>query len=292
MNRTALGVLSGQGLSILFTMVAVGTAFAEPPGMAMAGLVSPSVRYTLIALALAVLIVETLPRSLLLKVMPENLSFPLAMPEYVEGLDLEALQKYTNSLEASGFVRAMDYRLEAEGEVSFPGFGRLFIHPAHQCYGEVNQVVLPNGRGLPMRCAITSSLERGWLICTTDRDPDPVNHVLRNPQVLWVSRPDELVQDLLHGHIVTRGQIASDLNAGVTEELSTAAYLALQQQEIVAQREVIKRRSMSVALVEAFLFALRPRYEWLGDYPRIAAGTTTKAAKVRRRDARSDAARA
>jgi hypothetical protein len=204
--------------------------------------------------------------------MPTRLEFVPATPEETAGLDHGALENYTITLQELGFQHEMDYTTNTDKPTTNVGFARLFSHPVHACYAEVNQVISPDGDGAPMRCSLTSILDQGWSMTCGTRDPASVKTVWlwRRPRSLFSCYPGADAADLLDAHLELRRKLIDALDLPPPAPCSTDAYFEHEQAAAIDRKQALERRSAVGCLLEQWLLSKKPRAQWLGDYPRLA----------------------
>jgi hypothetical protein len=217
-------------------------------------------------LLLGALLVGALLKRAILGSVPLGIAYVPVEPADYPALDANALERYTWHYSALGFVHVGDYCLEAERGTVQPGFARLFVHPSEACYVEVNQLFPPTQSATPMRSMIGTLFEDDWALATTDRVPDGAIYMMRQPKSLWACRPDLSPSQLYRLHTELRDRVARDLGVRPVDATSRDAYVAHEQAAAYERLDTIRRKNIFVALAEIFLFPVRPKYEWLGDY--------------------------
>ncbi len=206
------------------------------------------------------------------KAVPQNFQFLPTTPDQFPRLDTEALRRYTERFESLGFVHLRDYTL-ADDRVTLAAssFGRLFANRERGCFAEVGQV-FPNGKKtMPMGCVVASLMEDGWSLATTDRKPQALVYLMRRPRALWTSRPLSKPAELMHHHLDRRRQIAHELGVKVIEDVSAETFFAHERRESADRQQALKSRNLAIGLAQAAAFKLKPKYEWMGEYPLVAA---------------------
>jgi hypothetical protein len=212
-------------------------------------------------------------KSRVLKRMPMTYSFPPATPSQFAALDLDALDRYTRTLEGMGFVRLLDFSLESDLTTTVPCFCRLLVHTRHHCFAEVSQF-FPKGKNpLPLKCSIQSSLQGGWTLSFSDRKPHATGSLLRRRRALVISMPDVAMGDLLHAFLKMRDQVCLDLGIAPVNNDTLQAYKDKMQRSASELREAVQQKSFVKGLPEVYLRQLsllktKPEYVWLGDYPK------------------------
>ena len=197
----------------------------------------------------------------------EQQFIPVDADEFPQ-LDINSLQEYTDALESAGFVQLIDFTIVSESRC----FVRLFVHPQHYCWAEVGQIFFKSKKPMPIAASITNALEPNWSLSTTDRKVDRflfgISYIWRHPRTLWISKPGVTPSKLLQTHLQRRGQIVSTINIEVTELTDTSldVYFAFQREERIKRKQALQRKSTIVGVVEALLFAVNPKQEWMGEY--------------------------
>ena len=213
---------------------------------------------------------------------PGQYSFPSAVPEQYPMLNRAALDRYTGDFEALGFTRLGDYSLApSDPSKSVPVFVRLFSHPRQQCFAEVGQVFPPGKAPLPFGCAVMSSLEDDWKVTVADRKPLPAQVLIRLPRSLSRSFPGMPAASLFEKFIQFRSQICADLGIRPLSNSTLQDYIADQQKHAALRKETVAKRSLTLGLGKYYgqKFGMnqdKECYEWLGDYPKIAAERGSK----------------
>ncbi len=188
-------------------------------------------------------------------------------------LDVNSLQEYTDALESAGFVQLVDFTIVSESRC----FARLFVHPQHYCWVEVGQIFLKSKKPMPIGVSIISFLEPDWSLYTNDikvsRFLSSIMHIWRHPRTLWISKPGVTPSKLLQTHLQRRGQIVNTINIEVTEltDTSLAAYFTFQREERIKRKQVLQRKNTIVGVMEALLFPVNPKQEWMGEYGDVVA---------------------
>jgi hypothetical protein len=62
-----------------------------------------------------------------------------------------------------------------------------------------------------------------------------------------------------------------DLGITVSTDVSWEVFRNLQQKSIILCKQIMRRKPLLLSILEATLFELNPKSEWLGDYPKEAA---------------------
>jgi hypothetical protein len=266
----------GIGSVILFVLFGFLAArlvsrLGKPAGPLLEGWGIPPALVVVCGIVVVALVLGVGLKQLLMSALPSELRFVPARREDFPQMDWQTVDRYTYDLQGFGFVWALDYTLESDVPTMPPGFGRLFIHPVHQCYAEVNQAFPPNAKPTPVRSMIASSLEGGWQLSTTDRKADAVTYMLRRPRSLWSSHPDAGPRELLQLHLEWRKRISAELGASPETTVSPEAYFAHEKADALERKEAFKRKNIFIGLGEMILFGFRPRTYWLGDCAQAGA---------------------
>ncbi|MEG3846181.1 hypothetical protein QT971_02215 [Microcoleus sp. herbarium19] len=207
-------------------------------------------------------------KPIFLEELSKDIKFVPVEPDEFPQLDAKSLQRYTDALESVGFVKLIDFKIVG-GQISFV---RLFVHPQHSCWAEVGQIFFKSRKPMPIAVTIGSALEPNWSLSTGDIKISSllfgIGYMMRHPRTLWISKPGVTPSKLLQTHLQRRGQIISTLNLEVTEltDTSLAAYFTFQLEERIKRKQVLQRKNIIVGLIEALLFAVNPKQEWMGEY--------------------------
>jgi len=215
-------------------------------------------------------IVLTLKRKIL-KNLPNTYGFPPARVEQFLKLDQAGLQKMTQDFEALGFTKLMDFSMVPDSGQYIPAFSRLMAHPRHHCLVEIFQVFPAKKKPMPLTYNINSNLHHGWSFSSAVRKTMALSYMMRLPKALWVYMPGVGPSELLAGHLARRSQITHELGISASADMSFEAYQACVLQRHAERRAAIQKKNIFFGLGEALAFKLRPKHEWLGDYPKQAA---------------------
>lgn len=207
-------------------------------------------------------------KPLILQDLSKDQEFIPADADEFPQLDINSLQRYTDALESAGFVQLIDFTIVSENRC----FARLFVHPQHYCWAEVSQIFFKSKKPMPIGASIMSSLEPDWSLSTTDKKVSSflfgIMHMWRQPRTLWISKPGISSSKLLQTHLQRLGKIVSTLNLEVTELTDTSPdfYFALEREARIKRKQALQRKNIIVGVVEALLFAVNPKQEWMGEY--------------------------
>lgn len=231
---------------------------APDPAIAVAGVVAIAVLFGIVAVGCAVLL--SIKRNLI-NACPIGLRFHPAEPEMFEGLDANALARYSADLGGMGFVELSSYTISVDQGTVQPGFARLFGQLDLECFAEVNQL-FPTGQSVPMRVVLATRFSDGWTAATTDREADAAVWLLRRPRACWRSAPAEGVASLLELHRDLCSRIVRETGARPEAPVTADCWYDAERRSAVTVRETLVRRSIVVVLWEFFTY--RGRSEWLG----------------------------
>jgi hypothetical protein len=101
-----------------------------------------------------------------------------------------------------------------------------------------------------------------------------ISYMMNRSKTLWQIFPEygvDDIQELLTTHLELRQEISSTLNLEVQTDLTLESYIHHEEDEGLQRRVVLKKKRILIALIEAYLFELNPKSEWLGDYAKFAA---------------------
>ncbi|MDJ0704346.1 MAG: hypothetical protein QNJ46_13765 [Leptolyngbyaceae cyanobacterium MO_188.B28] len=203
--------------------------------------------------------------------MPAGLEFEPAHPEDFSQLNQGQLDQYTEEIASLGFSPIADFKVTAElGKLS-PCFFRLFRHPEEGCHAVVSQSFPEKGNSLSQKCWITSFLEQGWTLRTTNESPYALAPLIHLSHYILNFRPNATPADLFQFHVSQRMPIASALNLEVLHSLSTEDVLIKAKEQNWREKQIIKRQNVALSFVKAVWFSLRPQRDLLGDYPSAIA---------------------
>lgn len=210
-------------------------------------------------------------------VIPEMIA--ASIDEYPR-LDHTSLENYTQTLESMDFNYLGDIGLGGEQGKNNPAMARVFWHSKHNCFAEVAQNFSGTdpAKDVGMRCTFGSLLDKPWLLATSNmaEGNNGFSHMMRRPKSLWQNFPEygstdiDDVQESLYKHLELRQAISSTLNIEAQTDLTLESFIHHEEDEGVQRRIVLEKKRILLALIEAYLFELNPKTEWLGDYAKFA----------------------
>ncbi|MBW4565853.1 MAG: hypothetical protein KME32_33180 [Mojavia pulchra JT2-VF2] len=204
----------------------------------------------------------------MLRATPNEWQFKVAVIADYPQLDLNWLQQQTTILESLGFVQLMDYNVDPGN-----GFARCFAHPQQYCFAEIGQIFTLKEDKLAKNCTFHSSLSQDWSLTAINREVnqlDGIAYIWRHPQAVRTYHSNINVDELLQAHLILRQQILTDVGISVSNDVSWSAYRSLGQQATIFRKQTLRRKNLLLAMLEATLFEMKPKSEWLGDYPKAA----------------------
>jgi hypothetical protein len=212
-------------------------------------------------------------KSRLLARLPEQLDWQPVDPQVTAGVDQESLAKATDEVEALGFWLQLDSQITDKYQQRATNFSRLFMHPEHHCFAELNQLVASDGQPTPLRFMIVSLMSDDWTLTSGNREWEVIKTtwIWRQPRVLWTSHPQASPGELLDAHLERRAQIVEDLGITVRSGLTPCVFFEHEQRASARRKRALRSRNGLVAAVELMAVDKHPRREWLGDYPQVAS---------------------
>ncbi|MEJ1933423.1 hypothetical protein WDZ92_24755 [Nostoc sp. NIES-2111] len=204
----------------------------------------------------------------MLQALPNERHFKAAVVTDYPQLDLFWLQEETKDLEALGFVHLMDYKVEPGN-----GFIQTFIHLQHNCFAEIRQLFTDTKNKPEKYSYMYSSLTQDWDLTTINRQvhrSDAIAYIGQHAKSVRKYHPEVYLDELLEQHLSMRIQMLNDLGISVVTDISWSAYRSLGQQAIIYRKTIMRRRNLLLAMLEATLFEIKPKSEWLGDYAKVA----------------------
>lgn len=209
-------------------------------------------------------------KSKLLANLPEDASFPNALPEQFTALDKSRLEQLTGELEGLGFRKLLDYTMVSSMATQMAAFGRLMINESQNCYAEINQV-FSRKKTVELASSFMTRFDGGWELSTGVRKPNGGNWILRLPRSLWVSKPGLDTNSLWQLHQQRCSEFRNDLGVSATPARGAEEYFRGVVQKMRARRESVKKKWVPVILFEFYSFAFHTRYEWKGEWPKLVA---------------------
>ncbi|WP_235082972.1 hypothetical protein [Chlorogloeopsis fritschii] len=207
-------------------------------------------------------------KSQLLQALPDEWKFEVAVLADYPLLNLSWLREQTSILESLGFVQLMDYKVEPD-----TGFARCFAHLQHYCLAEICQIFGENGETIVQSISIFSILEQDWVVGAINREVnqnDGIAYIWRHPKKVGTYYPNISLDEFLQAHLRFRQQMLDDLGITVSTDVSWFAFRNLEQQATIYRKQTMRRKPLFLSILEATLFELNPKSEWLGDYPKEA----------------------
>lgn len=145
------------------------------------------------------------------------------------------------------------------------------VHNENHCFAEIFQVFPPNKNPIPLSVGINSYMDDGWSLSSGIRKVMAVSYMMRLPRALWISQPGATVAELMKVHLERRHQITSDLGIRVLIDSSPTTYFDFVGKRNAERRASMKNKNFALSLASALGFRLRPKQEWMGDYPKQVA---------------------
>ncbi|BCL38203.1 hypothetical protein [Nostoc sp. MS1] len=204
----------------------------------------------------------------MLQALPNECHFKTAVITDYPQLDLFWLQEETKDLESLGFVHLMDYKVEPSN-----GFARTFAHPQHHCFVEIGQLFTDTKNKPEKYSYMYSSLTQDWDLTTINRKVhrlDAIAYIGQQPKAVRKYHPEVYFDELLEQHLSLRRQMLNDLGISVVTDISWSGYRSLGQQATISRKTIIRRKKLLLTMLEATLFEINPKSEWLGDYAKVA----------------------
>jgi hypothetical protein len=224
-------------------------------------------------LPVVLLILFVLPSIVLLEIIAKFLFSQMPTSKFVatqaeswHDLNQSELTRYTSELEQLGFVKLNDYTISSSPSKAMI---RLFAHPQKFCFAEVAQ-----SSNLPMFCGISCHLEKKWSLAVTNTSSSSKVFAFsyaffRQPRSL-VKQFDHASAELLFKSLLEwREQVSSDLGLELIQDVSAETYFEKEHINAIQRRRSLLRKSVTWTLLEALLFSLSPKSEWLGDYSKF-----------------------
>jgi hypothetical protein len=205
----------------------------------------------------------------MLQALPNETRFKAAeITEYPQ-LDLFWLKEETKDLESLGFVQLMDYKVEPGN-----GFARTFSHPQHNCFAEIGQLFTDTKDQPEKYSYMYSSLTQDWDLTTINRQVhrlDATAYIGQHTKAVRKYHPEVYLDELLEQHLSLRKQMLNDLRINVVRDISWSGYINLGQQATIYRKTIMRRKKLLLAMLEATLFEIKPKSEWLGNYAKVVA---------------------
>jgi hypothetical protein len=208
-------------------------------------------------------------KSQLLQTLPDDVQFQEVVLTNYPQLDVVSLAHHTTILESLGFIHLIDHDVKPG-----IGFARCFGHPQHYCFAEVGQLFQDTGEVILQQFVLFSVLQQDWIVAEINRQVnsgDGIAYIWRHPQVIRRYHPDISLDELFESHLQFRQQILTDLGVNLSTDVSWSVFEKQEQQATIFRKQVMRRKNLLLAMLEATLFELSPKLEWLGDYPKEAA---------------------
>jgi hypothetical protein len=83
-------------------------------------------------------------------------------------------------------------------------------------------------------------------------------------------------EQLLQSHLSWRENMTYRLGCQPLAETSFEAYEQHELDSHKLNRQLLRRRSMLMMLIDQIIFSMSPKMQWMGDYPRAAAQIAKK----------------
>jgi hypothetical protein len=210
-------------------------------------------------------------KSKLLANLPEDASFPNALPEQFTALDKPRMEQMTAELEALGFKKLLDYTMVSNMATQMAAFGRLMVNESQNCYAEINQVFPPKKKPVPLAPSFMTRFSDGWQFSTGPRQPNGGNWILRLPRSLWLSKPGTEIPVLWQLHQQRCSELRNELGVSIVPARGAEEYFRGVVENMRTRRASVKKKWVPVILFEFYSFSFHKRYEWKGEWPKVIA---------------------
>jgi hypothetical protein len=224
-----------------------------------------------IALTAIVLFFLGLPlvavKALMVRGLPRGLRLVRATPEELQRFDRKAIDGHQRELEALGFRDLGDFTIAFdEAPAPMPALVRVLAQHEARCIADISQTLPPPGEPpSPVGLDLSSALEPGWLLTTTNRRPNAINYMLRMPKSAWKALPGARAGALLSAHRERLRELASRHQLSVADVPSLEIYLALSVAYHQRLADAFAARNPVGLAYDGVSFWLRPRLEWGGE---------------------------
>jgi len=208
-------------------------------------------------------------KSQIIQSMPDDVQFQEIAPTNYPQLDVVSLAYHTTILESLGFIHLIDHDVKPG-----IGFARCFAHPEHYCFAEIGQLFKETGEIIAQQFVFFSVLQQDWVLAEINRainSGDGITYIWRHPQQIRRYHPNIDVDELFQSHLQFRQKILADLGINLSTDVSWNAFKEQEQQATLFRKQVMRRKNLLLAMLEATLFEISPKSEWLGNYPKLAA---------------------
>jgi hypothetical protein len=188
---------------------------------------------------------------------------PLNQADY-QNLDLSLLDSYGEALLAIGFQPLQDY---TQGPGPVRSVARCFGHPEQCCFAELGWY--GGDRQQITHAVFFSILDRGWMLVDFNHSPsrrDSLAYTWRHEREVRRYHPDLLIDDVFHQHLLKRQAMIEDLQVNVLPSISWEIYREIQQELVRRPMQILRKKNLLVAMIQATRFEQHPSREWLGAY--------------------------
>jgi Zn-dependent protease with chaperone function len=196
-------------------------------------------------------------------------AFAAAEGDQFPGLDAAAFHSYATELGALGFVVEGDHSMPDGGGSSLKWFRRLLVNNVHSCWAIAGQWVTETLGVTKVSCSLVSYFADGYLLCTTDADPNAVMYVSRRPREVFVHEPGAAPSGLLTSHLALRNRLAAEAGLSPLPIVSIEQYLESERQRAHERSLIVRGLNAWLFLLRIDWFNRRPKMEWAGRDKRI-----------------------
>jgi hypothetical protein len=205
------------------------------------------------------------------KLLPTEVSLLQANPETFPPVNPKRLEEETAALTALGFRPERYYAMQIKTGRPPRRIARLFLNEQQRCYAVLSVRVGPETADgeQDLLCFIQSRLSDDWQLSTSNNRLVFLDWLLRRPRSLWRRLPDMSASELVQDHLALRSQMIEDLGL-FNLDISADAFIDRLSQNVLDMRVRLKKRCVIGILRDINKWYYHPRFEWLGNYPRLA----------------------
>ena len=247
---------------IIFTVASILNPLIRLIFLSLKELGISTANITLLSLITSWLLLLTFGQLLIILNESKPIEYVETSTDEVPSLDWGVLNQYTYDIESLGFHKLIDYK---PSNLSRSGLARLFSHPKYHCFIEVYQI-----SGLPTTCVVKSLFINEWSLANVNRQfrglLGGLMYMRRLNRSLCIAQPGVSPSELLDNHLARRTKMMRDLEIDISTDISIDAYFNYERSQAKKRLQIIKSKWIAILLIEAIVYALHPKSEWMGEY--------------------------
>ncbi len=176
------------------------------------------------------------------------------------------LRELSRAFRKLRFQPVMDFTILHAGSMAPNGFARLLYNKPDGCYAEIGAAEQILRARKEFYISVTSFLDRGWSLGSTNLPRTATDRVLRLPRALCQYMPGARPHQLLDWHLKRRAHLLRSLRVRLYSDVGCQEYFARVKRRIRQRRAAVSKRRVLVEFMAEEPLLGRGKSEWLGEY--------------------------